>query len=238
MKIEEHDKPKMGRVRMMCDNPIDNRLLDCKMTEVCFSRPHSTLLAGGQGSGKTSFIIKALRGFLKKTHHEIIVFIPEPSLHSINEEDNVFLKNVADENIFHEYTPDNLEIAYMKMKSNARDGLYTILIIDDFGDQLREKRQERILNKIIISQRHLRASIFILTQNYYQLAKKTRENMTNIINWNTSKSINEKLFREQFAVKKEQFDELMKLTPTIHDYLILNLRQKRIFLENGNEVIL
>ena len=124
------------------------------------------------------------------------------------------------------------------MKSNARDGLYTILIIDDFGDQLREKRQERILNKIIISQRHLRASIFLLCQNYYQLAKKTRENMTNIINWNTSKSINEKLFREQFAVKKEQFDELMKLTPTIHDYLILNLRQKRIFLENGNEVIL
>ena len=238
MKIEVYDKPKMGKVKMMCDEIIDPKLMNTELTATCFSKPHSTLLAGGQGSGKTSFIIKALRGFLRKTHHEILIFIPEPSLHSISEEDNVFLKNIPEENLFHEYTPENLEIAYQKLKSNAREGLYTILIVDDFGDQYKEKKQEKILNKIIISQRHLRASIFVLAQNYYQLAKKTRENVTNIINWNTSKSINEKLFKEQFAMKKEQFDELMKLTPSIHDYLILNLRWKRIFLENGNEVII
>jgi uridine kinase len=238
MKIEEHEKPKMGKVKMMCDDPIDPKLLECEMTKVCFSRPHTTLLTGGMGSGKTSFVIKALRGFLRKTHHEIIVFIPEPSLHSISEEDNVFLKNVPEENVFHEYTPDNLEIAYMKMKQNSREGLYTILIVDDFGDLYKEKRQERILNKIIISQRHLRASIFILGQNFYQFPKKIREVATNLINWNTSKSMNEKLFKEQFSMKKEAFDELMRLTPTIHDFLILNLRMKRIFLENGNEVVM
>jgi hypothetical protein len=41
----------------------------------------------------------------------------------------------------------------------------------------------------------------------------------------------EKIFNEFFDYKKEQFDEIMKLYKNPWDYLLLNLKHKRLFFD-------
>jgi hypothetical protein len=61
--------------------------------------------------------------------------------------------------------------------------------------------------------------------------KKMREIATNLVMFNTNKSQNIKVFRELFDLKEQQFNELIRMLPTAHDYLIANLKYKRIFVD-------
>ena len=65
--------------------------------------------------------------------------------------------------------------------------------------------------------------------------KEMREIVTNIVMFNTNKSQNSKVFRELFHLKADQFESLLKMIPTSHDYCLLNLKYKRIFVD-WNEV--
>lgn len=239
IQIQKQDKPKLGSVHMVCDNPIDPKLESSgEAVKCCFSKPNFTLLCGGMGSGKTSWIISALKGFYKKTHHDIIVVIPEISLHSIAEKDNVFSKYCPEDNLYHELTEEVLEEIYAKTQASAAEGRYTLLIIDDFGADLKNKAVERVLQRLVIKMRHLKlGGFFILCQNYYQLGKKLRELATNCVLWNSNKSQNRKFFAEQMQIDESDFNELIEHCPTIHNWFLLNLKYKRIFTDKWDEVL-
>jgi archaellum biogenesis ATPase FlaH len=240
MKIVEHESPKLGTVQMNCDGAIDPKLENNgEAVKVCFSRPNFTIFSGGMGSGKTSLVLSMLKGALRKTHHEMYVVIPEISLHSIAEKDNIFSKHLDEEHLYHEYTEETLNEIYEKCVKNASENLYSMLIIDDFGGQMKDnKKCELILQKLITKMRHLKlGQIWILCQNYYQMPKKLRELATNVVLWNTNKSQNKKLFQEQFQMPEKHFLELMKVTPTTHDWVLLNLKYKRMFNNNWDEIV-
>ena len=240
MKIVNHEKPKLGSVHMTCDNPIDPKLEDSgEAVKVCFSKPNFTVLSGGMGSGKTSWILSALKGFYRKTHHDIIVVIPEISLHSISERDNVFSKYCPPENLYHEFTEEVLEDIYAKAMNNASEDRYTMLIVDDFGPQLKDKACERVMQKLVVKMRHLRlGGIFVLCQNYFQMPKKLRELASNCVLWNSSKSQNKKFFEEQMQMSDANFERLLKHTPTIHNWFLVSLKYKRVFTDDWNEVVI
>ena len=240
MKIVNHEKPKLGSVHMTCDNPIDPKLEDSgEAVKVCFSKPNFTILSGGMGSGKTSWILSALKGFYRKTHHDIIVVIPEISLHSISERDNVFSKYCPPENLYHEFTEEVLEDIYAKAMNNASEDRYTMLIVDDFGPQLKDKACERVMQKLVVKMRHLKlGGIFVLCQNYFQMPKKLRELASNCVLWNSSKSQNKKFFEEQMQMSDANFERLLKHTPTIHNWFLVSLKYKRVFTDDWNEVVI
>ena len=240
MKIVEHDKPKLASVKMNCDGAIDPKLeTNGEAVKVCFSRPNFTIFSGGMGSGKTSLVIQMLKGCMRKTHHELYVIIPEISLHSISEKDNIFSKHLDEDHLYHEYNEETLNDIYEKVKANAEEDLYSMILIDDFGAQMKgDKKCEQILQKIITKMRHLKlGQTWILCQNYYQMPKKLRELATNIVLWNTNKAQNKKLFEEAFQMSEKQFLELMKEAPTIHDWILLNLKYKRMFNKDWNEIV-
>jgi len=240
MKVIEHDKPKLSTVKMICDGAIDPKLEEQgEAVEVCFSRPNFTIFSGGMGSGKTSLLIQMLKGFMRKTHHDIFVIIPEISLHSIAEKDNIFKKHLDEECLYHEYNETVLNEIYEKIKANAEQDLYSMLIIDDFGAQMKsDKKCEQILQKFATKMRHLKlGQMWILCQNYYQMPKKIRELATNIILWNSNKSQNKKLFEEALQIIEKNFLQLMEHSPTTHDWILLNLKYRRIFNKDWNEII-
>jgi uridine kinase len=234
MKIIPHSAPKFPKVNMLCDVVIDPKLTEHEAIDCCFARSSTTIVSGGMGSGKTTWVIQMLKSVFKKCFHEIIVIMPENSMKSIDPKHNPFLK-INPENIYHEFNVDVLSEIYTKIEDNAAEGYFTLLIIDDFGADLRNKQNEYILNRIFLKQRHLRTSTFILVQNYYMLGKKIREVATNLVLFNTNKSQNQKVFRELFHLKEQQFNSLLRMLPTSHDYLIANLKYKRIFVDY-NEV--
>jgi predicted ATP-binding protein involved in virulence len=235
MKIIEHTAPVLPTVTMICDQIIDKKLTEHKAIEVCFSTSSTTIISGATGSGKTMWIIQMMRSVFRKCWHDIILMIPEASFRSISDKHNPFLK-IDRENIYHTMDSDTLSEVYTKIEDNAAEGYFTLLIVDDFGADLKMKANEQILNRMFLKQRHLRLSTFILTQNYYMTPKKMREIVTNLVMFNTNKSQNFKVFRELFDLKLDQFDALMKMIPTAHDYCLLNLKYKRIFVD-WNELV-
>jgi KaiC/GvpD/RAD55 family RecA-like ATPase len=235
--IIENAKPKLPRVNFECDKVIDPKLEEIPAIKQCFSKSFTTLVSGGCGSGKTTFVIQTIKGVFKNCFEEIILIIPENSFDSFSEKDKLyFRKYLPEENIIHEFDIEVLNEVYGKLEENSSNRNNTLIIIDDFADRLKDKQTEKILSKIFLKNRHLRTSVMILTQNYFMVPKKIREISNNLVMFNTNKSQNEKMFEEQFDLKHKQFNELMELLPTTHDYLLLNLKYKKIY-HNWNEIV-
>lgn len=240
--IHLKNKPNMPKIKMTCDAPIDKKLTEQgEAIEVCFSCPNFTIFCGGMASGKTTFLLSMLKGPLYRTHHHIYVIIPEISIQSISEKDNIF-SGFNEENrqfVFHDFNEETLQHIYDEMIENAKQKEYSMLLIDDFGPQLKsDKRSQQLLERFVAKMRHIKCGqIWILCQNYYQMPKKLREMGTNVVAWNTNKSQNEKLFKEQFQIDEKKFLQLMKHCPTTHDYILLNLKYKRMFDKNWDEII-
>lgn len=234
MKIIEHTAPNLPRVKMICDTVIDSKLTEHEAVDCCFARSSTTIVAGGMGSGKSTWVIQMLKSVFRKCFHTIYVVIPESSFRSINEKDNPFLK-IDPDNVYHELNSDVLSEIYTKVEDDSAEGYFSLLIIDDFGADIKQKQNEYILNLMFLKQRHLRLSTFLLVQNFYMVPKKLREVTGNLVMFNTSKSQNYKIFKELFDLKEDQFRELLRLIPTSHDYALLNLKYKRIFVD-WNEV--
>jgi len=236
MKIIEHDKPKLPKVHMLVDDVIDEKLTKFPAIKQCFSTSNTTLICGGTGSGKTTWLIQMMKTVFKKVYHQIFLIIPENSLNSIDPKDNIFSKHLDPEDIYHSYDVETLEEIYEKIKDNASEGYYSLLLIDDMGDQLKNKAEAKLLQSMFLKNRHLRLSVFMLCQNFYQAPKIVREISNNAILFNTNKSQNEKFFEQMLTLKKKNFDELMKLCPTTHDYILVSLKHKKIY-HNWNEVV-
>ncbi len=236
--VKDKVKPRLGRVKMVCDCAIDPKLEEQgEAVKACFSRPNFTIFSGGMGAGKTSMVISLLKGAFKKTMHNMYVVIPEGSLHSISPADNVFLKHLPEDSLYHDLTDEILEDIYEKAVANSAAGEYTHLIVDDYGQELKTKPIMKQLERLVVRMRHLKlGAIWVLCQNYYQMPKKLRELATNIFLWNTNKSQNQKFFAEQFQLGEEKFLELMRHCPTAHDWILLNLKYKRIFNNDWDEV--
>jgi DNA replication protein DnaC len=236
MKIIELEKPKLKPVKMNVDDIIDPKLEQYPAIKQCFGTSNTTLISGGTGSGKTTWLIQMLKTIFKKVYHDIFLIMPQNSLNSISEKDNVFKKYLDPENIFHTYDVETLETIYDKVQENASDGYYSLLLIDDMGSSLKNKAEAKLLQTMFLKNRHLRLTAFVLTQNFFQMPKLIREITNNAILFNTNKSQNEKFFNEMMNVKKDDFNTLMKRLPTTHDYILVSLKHKKMY-HNWDEIL-
>jgi hypothetical protein len=101
----------------------------------------------------------------------------------------------------------------------------------------KDKQAEVVLNRIITKLRHLKVTVMLLAQNIYQLPKRWREVATNVITYNLGKSQMEKIFNEFYDYKEKEFQQIMKLYKHPHDWLLMNLKHKRLFYKFEGEVI-
>lgn len=237
--LKSLETPKFKKVNMQCDVLIDNKLTKFPVIEDCFSHTNFTIVLGLPGQGKSTLTIQMIRSLYRKCFNDMFVIIPEMSLHSIDEKDNIFLKHLdPEENIFHEYTAEVMENVYSKLQENSHNDEFSLLVIDDFGANLKDKETEKILNKIIIKMRHLKCCVMLLCQNIFQLPKKIREVASNLITYNVGKSQMEKVFDDFFQLKRNEFEEVMKLYKSPHDYLLLNIRKQKLYFKFEAEVII
>lgn len=238
MEIVPLDKPKLKNVKMQCDCIIDEKLTRYPAVDCLFSTHNFTIISGSMGSGKTTTVTQLIASVFRKCFENIYVVIPENSLDSIATKDNIYRKYLDDgEHIFHEYTPDVLEHITAKLLENAQEGMNSLLVIDDFGSEFRQKETERLLNRIIIKMRHMHTTIFLLSQGVTQLPLKWRQLATNMILFNLGKSQLERVFHESMQMRPEQFDLVCSLYKHPHDSLMFSLRHRRIF-KDFDEVLL
>jgi len=230
MEIIPLKKPPMKDVKMQCDCIIDEKLTKYPAVESLFSTHNFTIFAGLMGQGKSTLVLQLLSGVFRKVFENIYVIIPEISLHSISEKDNLYKKHLDDgEHLYHEYSPDTLMEIYEKLIANAEQGHNSLLIIDDFGSEFKSKETEKILNKIIIKMRHLHTTVFLLAQGITQLPLKWRQMMTNLVMFNLGKSQLERVFNETIQLSQPQFERICSLYKQPHDCIMMSLKHHRIF---------
>ena len=172
----------------------------------------------------------------KKTHHHIIVIMPQNSINSLQK--NPF-KVLPEENIYHELDNDSIDSVYSKIDGYSKNDEKTLLFIDDMTADL--KKSKFIIDtfkKLVYNRRHLKLNIIITAQSYVNLPLDIRKNIQNLIMLKPPKKELELVFHELFESRKERFMDIMRMAyDEKHNFLFLNVPSQRMF-KNWNELII
>lgn len=232
MNLKINKKPKLKVTKMICDDPLHEKLNDYDLSK--FLNCHSTnLLIGKPGSGKTSTMTSWFQSkhLLKKVYHTIYLFQPSHSTASLK--DNIFedLPNKYDE-LTYETLNDCLE----KIK-NDDSKFCNAIIIDDMTAALKNNDIKKLLKQLIYNRRHLRSSLFFLCQTYLSVEKDLRKLFSNIFIFKVSIQELNLIFEEHVEISKDDITTIRKCVfDKPYNFLFLNTDSGRIF-KNFDEIL-
>jgi hypothetical protein len=134
-------------------------------------------VTGGQGSGKSTWLNSALT--CRKTDGKIFsgcfekVFYATPEECFSSEEHPV--KNHVKSRLFHEFNADMLNnVVEQSLENKHENKGNSILVIDDFSEELKSLDTIRLLKKIINKHRHYHLSIVISSLSMKSIPKAIR----------------------------------------------------------------
>ena len=195
----ENDKLKLGA-------PIKETMLvfipdvDPNLNIPCRNGFHAVFCGSG-GSGKSSLMMNLIKGPYKKKFDNIYYFCPMVSFTSVK--NHPFKKH---DKVYHEFTVNALSEIYKELeeKKEEKSNQYSLIILDDLADSLKNNDIQVLMNKMMIKSRHLQVSWIISLQAYYYFPKQLRRQITNFILFKT-KSIDEfqSLARELFNMNSD-----------------------------------
>jgi GTPase SAR1 family protein len=158
-------------------------------------------MCGSGGSGKSSLMMNLIKGPYKKKFDNIYYFCPMVSFASVK--NHPFKKH---DKVYHEFTVRELSEIYKELeeKKEEKSNEYSLIILDDLADSLKNNDIQVLMNKMMIKSRHLQVSWIITLQAYYYFPKQLRRQITNFILFKT-KSIDEfqSLARELFNMNSD-----------------------------------
>jgi KaiC/GvpD/RAD55 family RecA-like ATPase len=221
-------KPNIKGVKMLCDEVIDKKLLKYPMVEDCFSRNHYTVVIGKMGQGKTSLAVQLIRDIFPSCYENIYIFMPEESRNDL--ENDIFGKNLKEDQIYNDLKSDDLDELYDILKSNKEYGENSLVLIDDFQNIFKNKDIEKSLEKLVIKLRHINTSIILLQQNFQKLPKKMRSLVFNIICFDLGKEELQEIFDEVIKKNRNQYMELLEFCfNEPHDWICVNTKSRKIY---------
>jgi len=240
IKLIKNKPVKLNIPKFLCDdNSVGEHLLEHPLTSLLNVYGFLCVI-GRPGSGKTSMTISLITQknpkIYKKTHHHIIVIMPQNSINSLQK--NPF-KVLPEENIYHELDNDSIDSVYSKIDGYSKNDEKTLLFIDDMTADL--KKSKFIIDtfkKLVYNRRHLKLNIIITAQSYVNLPLDIRKNIQNLIMFKPPKKELELVFHELFESRKERFMDIMRMAyDEKHNFLFLNVPSQRMF-KNWNELII
>ena len=179
------------------------------------------VLCGSGGSGKTSLLLnmfKTKQLYRKKFHY---IFYICPSVSFLSVDKHPFKDH---ENVYHELTYSVLEDIFnqlVELKETEKHPIYSLIIIDDMADSMKDPLILRILNRMIIKARHINCCFFFTLQSYYYFPKILRKQITYITIFKP------KNIEEWYSLSKELFninqDDALKLYDFVFDALYNHL---------------
>ena len=173
----------------------------------------------------------------KKKFHHIYYFCPSSSFASIK--DHVFAKH---DKVYNELEADTLEEIkndLIERKENIEDDdeqEYSLIIIDDFANNLKDKLLLRTLNSMLIKARHLNAFFIFTVQSYLYFPKILRKQLTwcsifsGVRNKEEWKIIRDELLKMNEEDAKKLYDFVFDVP---YQHLDLDLFENKIY-KNGN----
>lgn len=140
-------------------------------------------LVGAGGSGKSSLMLNMFKSskYYRCKFDNIFYFTPQSSFLSV--EKHPFQDH---EKVYHELDIDTLETIYDELLELKNESLeserpieHSLIIIDDFANELKDKQLSSQINKAIVKTRHLNCSWIFTLQSYTLFPKVLRKQITN-----------------------------------------------------------
>lgn len=228
IRIKHNECPPLKKPSFLCDTKLHTKLDSYEATSL-INRSNFTLFLGKPGSGKTSLMVSLLDTpqLFKKCFHKIIVFMPSHSRGSLK--NNIF-EQLPEEQLYDRLDAEAINEVFDQIESNAEDGKFTLIILDDVQQNLKDKYVAKKLLEIAANRRHLKTSIWLLAQTYKSIPRQIRQVITNLFVFKINKTEMENIFSEQVELFKEHFQRILKkayMEP--HDYLFIDTSSQRLF---------
>ncbi len=238
--IQKNPEIKLDIPSFLCDSSaVGDHLNEHPLT--AFLNCYGFLcVIGRPASGKTSltisFITQKDPKIYKKTHHHVIILMPQNSINSLK--NNPF-KQLPEENFYEELNDATISAIYDRVNEYSGNDEKTLLFIDDMtADLKKSKTVIDTLKRMIYNRRHLKLNLIITAQSFVNIPLDVRKNITNLILFKPPKKEMELVFEELIENKKDLFVDIMKLTyDQKHNFLFVNVPTQRMF-KNWDEIII
>lgn len=196
-------------------------------------RPSVYVIAGAQGSGKSSFVnsimtkggeARVFKGRFEK------VFYSTPAEVMSSEAEHPFSQHPP-ERVFHDLSTATFDsIIEQALETKNEDG-NSCLILDDWSEELKSKRVEHILRKLIHKHRHYHLQIIITLLTLKSLPKSLRSMIDAYIIFRPKSVIEIASFAEDvFGLSKPDLKQLMDYSyDERYNFLLYNQRDNVYF---------
>lgn len=210
---------------------------------------------GGIGAGKSSIILNLLdldksKGGFRRAFNKIYVISPTAS------QDSKFARLIeeveSDGNFYEECDDEAVEeimdkIKYFNddfksQKKNKGKEPSSLLIVDDCADQFSKKRKNK-LNRFVLTLRHLKCSVFILSQKLNAIPPIIRAQARAITFFPTLNSKEEQCLIDEINIDKDLFRRLIDFCTAgdehAHNFLHIKLGHgKPIFFKKFDRIVI
>jgi len=175
-------------------------------------RPSVYVISGGQGSGKSTFLESVMTSkgeskVFRKVFDRVFYATPEEVMSSTP--DHPFRDHPA-ERMFHDLSPNTFESILEEALAVKNAGGNSVLILDDFSEELKIKRVEMTLKKLIHKHRHYHMQIMITLLTLKSLPKSLRAMIDAYIVFKPKSVIEIASFADDvFALSKTDLKQLL-----------------------------
>lgn len=236
IKIKINEKPEMNKPTFLCDTKLHNKLDNYDATSL-INKSNFSLFLGKPGSGKTSLMVSMLNtpSLFKRCFHKIYVFMPSHSRGSLK--NNIF-DQLPDNQLYDTLDLETINDVFDNIEENADEGKFSLIILDDVQQYLKDKYVAKRLLEIVANRRHLKTSVWLLAQTYKSIPRQIRQVLTNLFIFKINKAEMENIFNEQVELFKEHFQMVLhKAYRDPHDYLFVDTATQRVF-KGFDEILL
>lgn len=227
MHIEEHENPVNLKIQPTKQN-IDQKL---GVPAPFIDKPAVYVVSGGMGSGKSTFMNsimtsagqnRVFKGKFDHIHYSTPpeVFTSDPN-HPFNDHELTRLH--------FELTPSMLDAITEDAIRVKEDGGCSCLILDDWSEELKDKRIENRLKKLIHKHRHYKLNIIISLLTLKSLPRQLRALIDVFVIFKPKSQIELGTFAEEvFALPKKDINQLFDFVyQTPYDFLFYNQRSNK-----------
>jgi type IV secretory pathway VirB4 component len=158
------------------------------------------------GSGKTSlltsFITQASPPIYKGVFDRVFLLQPQASFSSL--ENNPFKGHPS---VYHEMDLDILNEIQTEIDNTRKSGKNSLVIIDDFMAELKNKELQQVFVRWIANRRHQKMSIIFLTQTFRSIPLNLRKNIGNWIFFKPSNKREIESIGDEIGLSKHDFEK-------------------------------
>ena len=212
-----------------------------KKSNGMFDLPARVMICGSSGSGKTQMLLSLLLSddaYLKDFKGENI-YIWSPMINDAKLEYLIEKKKIPSLNIFTEYDENLLSQLYDTLCEQTEtekqvDEMPTqkLIVFDDVGfsgGMASKKQSNNIISKLMCNSRKHSISVFSVLQDYFQMNKTSRLNLTGVVLFNCNNRTLESVEIEHNYLKdKNTFKDMVRNNLNEkHDFVVINYSNTR-----------